>query len=98
MSIIGAGRLGTALGLALKAAGYKIDLVAARRPAAARRAAKTFGPKTLAVSALQLGRLSPRQQVRLNRCSLVLIATPDDVIAQDIQMPLRRIREEATRG
>ena len=85
MSIIGAGRLGTALGLALKAAGYKIEVVAANRPAAARRAAKTFGPKTLAVSALQLSRLSPSQRARLNRCSLVLIATPDDVIAQVAQ-------------
>jgi predicted short-subunit dehydrogenase-like oxidoreductase (DUF2520 family) len=81
VSIIGAGRLGTALGLALKAAGYKIELVAAKRPASARRAAKAFGPKTLAVSALQLTRLSPSQQVRLNQSSLVLIATPDDTIA-----------------
>jgi len=99
VSIIGAGRLGTALGLALKAAGYKIELVAARRPATALRAAKTFGPKTLAVSALQLSRLSPSQQARLNRCSLVLIATPDDVIAQVAQQmseiliskPVRRV-------
>jgi predicted short-subunit dehydrogenase-like oxidoreductase (DUF2520 family) len=82
VSIIGAGRLGTALGLALRSAGYKIELVAARRPATARRTAKVFGPKTLAVAALQLGRLSPSQRLRLNRSSLVLIATPDDVIAQ----------------
>ena len=85
VSIIGAGRLGTALGLALKAAGYKIEVVAANRPATARRAAKTFGPKTLAISALQLSKLSPSQRARLNRCSLVLIATPDDVIAQVAQ-------------
>jgi len=85
VSIIGAGRLGTALGLALKEVGYKIEVVAAKRPATARRAAKIFGPKTLAVSALQLSRLSPSQRVRLNRCSLVLIATPDDVIAQIAQ-------------
>lgn len=81
MSIIGAGRLGTALGLALKTLGYQIDVVAAKRPAAARRAGKAFGPKTLALSASQLSRLSSSQLERLNRCSLVLIATPDDVIA-----------------
>ena len=81
MSIIGAGRLGTALGLALKAAGYKIEVVAAHRTSAAQRAAKAFGAKTLALSALQLSKLSPRQHDRLNRCSLVFIATPDDVIA-----------------
>jgi predicted short-subunit dehydrogenase-like oxidoreductase (DUF2520 family) len=101
VSIIGAGRLGTALGLALKAAGYKIEMVAARRPVTARRAAKTFGPKTLAVSAIQLSRLSPSQQARLNHCSLVLIATPDDVIAQVAQQmseifiskPVRRVEK-----
>jgi len=82
VSIIGAGRLGTALGIALKAAGYNIVLVAAKRPATARRAARVFGPQTLSVSAFQLSRLGPSQLDRLNRCSLVLIATPDDVIAQ----------------
>ena len=81
MAIIGAGRLGTALGLALKAAGANIEVVAAKRPSAARRAARAFGPKTLALSAVQLSRLSPSQHARLNRCSLVLIATPDDNIA-----------------
>jgi predicted short-subunit dehydrogenase-like oxidoreductase (DUF2520 family) len=81
VSIIGAGRLGTALGLALRAAGYKIQVVAAKRPAAARRAAKEFGPSTLALSAAQLSRLNSDQLERINRCSLILIATPDDVIA-----------------
>jgi len=81
VSIIGAGRLGTALGLALKAAGYKIDVVAAKRAATAERAAKAFGPKTLALSALQLRKLSPDHFDRLNSSSLVFIATPDDTIA-----------------
>ena len=81
VSIIGAGRLGTALGRALKAAGYKIEVIAAQRASAKRRAAKTFGPQTLALSARELSRLSPSQRDRLNLCSLVFIATPDDVIA-----------------
>src|SRR5258706_6061425 len=81
IAIIGAGRLGTALGLALRASGYKIQVVAAQRPASARRAAKEFGPATMTLSAAQLSRLNPAQLERINRCSLILIATPDDVIA-----------------
>lgn len=81
VAIIGAGRLGTALGLALKATGVNIEVIAAKRPSATRRAAKEFGPKTLALSALQLSKLSPNQHDRLNRCSLILIVTPDDNIA-----------------
>ena len=80
--IVGAGRLGTAMGLALKAKGYEIDVVVTRRPAAARQAAKTFGPGTMALSALQMARLGVHLQDRLNRCSLVLIATPDDIISR----------------
>ncbi|MDX6576303.1 MAG: hypothetical protein QOE96_2256 [Blastocatellia bacterium] len=81
VSVIGAGRLGTALGLALKAIGYTIEVVTARRPTAARRAAKAFGPRTLALSAAQFQALSRAQHDRLSRSSLILIATPDDVIA-----------------
>jgi len=81
VAIIGAGRLGTALGLALKSIGYRIEVVAAKRPTSARRAARAFGPKTLALSARQLRSLSPSQIEILNRSSLVLIATPDDAIA-----------------
>ena len=81
VSIVGAGRLGTAMGLALKAKGYEIDVVVTRRLAVARQAARRIGPATMALSALQLARLSATQQDRLNRCSLVIIATPDDIIA-----------------
>lgn len=81
MAIVGAGRLGTALGLALKSIGCKIEVVAAQRASSARRAARVFGPETLALSAPQLSRPDSRQIQSLDRCSLVLIATPDDVIA-----------------
>ncbi len=81
MSIIGAGRLGTALGLALKGAGYKVEVVATKRASAARRAARAFGPGTLAITADKLGTMTPSQQARFDRCALILIATPDDVIA-----------------
>jgi predicted short-subunit dehydrogenase-like oxidoreductase (DUF2520 family) len=80
VAIVGAGRMGTALGLALKAIGYRIEVVATKRPASAARAAKAFGPATLALSAKQLRRLSSEQTDRINRCSVILIAAPDDVI------------------
>jgi predicted short-subunit dehydrogenase-like oxidoreductase (DUF2520 family) len=92
VAIIGAGRLGLAMGLALKAAGYKIDVVAARRASTARQAAKAIGPQTLALSADQLNRLSSGDRERLMRSTLVLITTPDDVIA-DVSLQLARIFE-----
>jgi predicted short-subunit dehydrogenase-like oxidoreductase (DUF2520 family) len=69
------------MGLALKGAGYTIEVAAAKHAGTAQRAARAFGPKTLALSALQLTKLSSDQHDRLNRCSLVFIATPDDTIA-----------------
>ena len=77
ISIIGAGRMGTALGLALKAAGYQVEIVVTQRPDHARRAAKAIGGNTLGLSARHLSRLDPTQMDRLNNSSLVLIATPD---------------------
>lgn len=81
VTIIGAGRVGTALGLALKANGYQIEVVVNKRANTARQAARAFGPKTLALSAIQLTRLSAGQYERLNRGSVLLISTPDDIIA-----------------
>jgi len=80
VSIIGAGRMGTALGIALRAAGHPVEIVATRRPARARRAANAIGGQTLGLSVQQLGRLNQAQFDRLNNSSLILIATPDDAI------------------
>lgn len=79
VAIIGSGRMGTALGLALKAIGYRIEIVTTKRPASAKRAARIFGSGTLALSADQFGRLHNDHVDRLNRCTVVLIATPDDL-------------------
>ncbi|MGI8839156.1 MAG: Rossmann-like and DUF2520 domain-containing protein [Pyrinomonadaceae bacterium] len=75
ISIIGAGRLGTALAMALAPRGYVIRAVAARRPSHARKAISLAGlpSQTLALGADQLEQLPPSD--------LVLITTPDDVIA-----------------
>jgi predicted short-subunit dehydrogenase-like oxidoreductase (DUF2520 family) len=80
VSIIGAGRMGTALGLALKAAGFRIGIVVAKRSSHARRAAKTIGGEALGLSAEQLNHLELPELARLTDSSLVLIATPDDAI------------------
>jgi predicted short-subunit dehydrogenase-like oxidoreductase (DUF2520 family) len=81
VAVIGAGRLGTALGQALFKAGYPVEIVVARRRTSAQRAAKLIGKDTAALSAQQLNRLSPDQADRLSRCTLILISTPDDAIA-----------------
>ncbi|HEY0546678.1 MAG TPA: DUF2520 domain-containing protein [Pyrinomonadaceae bacterium] len=72
VSIIGAGRLGVALGIALAARGFEVEAIVARRLSHARRAAKLIGQRTRALSSAQLDKLKP--------ASIVFITTPDDVI------------------
>src|SRR6266849_1253991 len=88
ISIIGAGRLGTALALALATRGYPIRALAARRPSHARKSISLAGlpSQTLALSADQLEQLPPSD--------LVLITTPDDVIA-DIARNFAKLRRGA---
>lgn len=72
VSIVGSGRLGTALASALSWNGYQVEAVVARRVAHARRAASLLGTTTLALSAQQLDRLPGSK--------IILITTPDDEI------------------
>ena len=72
VSIIGAGRLGTALGLALSACGYSIQTVVSRHTSSARRTARLIGGNTLTLSIDQLPEL-PESQV-------IFITTSDDTI------------------
>lgn len=95
--IVGAGRLGTAMGLALKAKGYEIGVVVTRRLAAARQAARVFGPETMALSAPQLARFGAPLKDRLDRCRLVLIATPDDVITKIAEQLAALFKSKAAR-
>src|SRR5882724_381990 len=85
ISIIGAGRLGTALATALASKGYPIHALAASRAAHARKATALAGlpSQTLALGADQLEQLPPND--------LVLITTPDDVIA-DIARNFAKLR------
>jgi predicted short-subunit dehydrogenase-like oxidoreductase (DUF2520 family) len=88
ISIIGAGRLGTALAIALATRGYPIRALAARRALHARKSISLAGlsSPTLALGADQLEQLPPSD--------LVLITTPDDVIA-DVARSFAKLRRTA---
>jgi predicted short-subunit dehydrogenase-like oxidoreductase (DUF2520 family) len=72
VSIIGAGRLGTALALALASRGYSVEAVVARSLSHAQKARRALADG-LALSESQLSELPAS--------TLILIATPDDVIS-----------------
>ena len=76
VSIIGAGRLGQALAIALHSAGYPILALVARRRQKAEKAVAMLGtnPRPLALAADQL--------MKLPLTDLTIIATPDDVIEE----------------
>jgi predicted short-subunit dehydrogenase-like oxidoreductase (DUF2520 family) len=88
ISIIGAGRLGNALAIALTSNGYAVVALAARRAAHARKAISLSGlpSQTLALGAEQLEQLPPSD--------LVLITTPDDVI-EEIARNFAQLRRTA---
>ena len=82
VSIIGAGRLGTTLAVALAAKGYSIRSLVARRPASAPKAASLLDDDVQALAVKQLDSLRP--------ADLFLITTPDDQIA-NVAVQLARI-------
>lgn len=73
VSIIGAGRLGTTLALALSRRGYSIRSIVSRRAQSARKAAKLLDGKPQVLAANKLDSLPP--------ADLFLITTPDDQIS-----------------
>lgn len=77
VSIIGSGRLGTALAIALAASGYPIEAVVTRRVAGAKKAAALIGSATVALTVDELHLLPPSK--------IALITTPDDAIAHTAQ-------------
>ena len=74
VSIIGAGRLGCALALALARRGYTIEAVVARNVRHAKRAAELLGTHPLALASTQLKQLP--------RSDILFITTPDDHIRE----------------
>src|SRR5256885_7206473 len=87
LAIIGAGRVGRALGRQLREAGWRIGAVLTRSEASARRAVRFIGAgKAFA---------GITRQVLLSQ--VILIATPDDEIVV-VARELARIGEEELRG
>lgn len=80
VAIIGAGRLGQALALALQSSGYPIIALVARRRQKAEKAA-TLLHKTLNKTKPPPLALAANQLAKLPQTDLVLISTPDDEIA-----------------
>jgi len=77
VSVVGAGRLGTALGRAMFLAGYRIQALVSRRASHATAARAVVGSASMVLTANQLHLLPPSK--------LILITTPDDGIAGTAQ-------------
>src|SRR6185369_12835549 len=86
VSIIGAGRLGTALSVALLQRGYSIESLVARRAQKARHAASLLDAKPQVLAAKQLTSLHP--------ADVFLITVPDDQIAS-VAAELSRLEFDA---
>src|SRR5467141_4599873 len=87
LAIIGAGRVGRALGRGLSELGWKIGVVVTRGEASARRAVRFIGA----------GKPCARMTRQILVSPVILIATPDDEIAI-VAQELARIGEEELRG
>jgi predicted short-subunit dehydrogenase-like oxidoreductase (DUF2520 family) len=87
LAIIGAGRVGRALGRRLREAGWKIGAVVTRSEVSARRAVRFIGA----------GKSCAGMTRQVLASHVILIATPDDEIAV-VARELARIGEEELRG
>ncbi|HEV2800585.1 MAG TPA: DUF2520 domain-containing protein [Pyrinomonadaceae bacterium] len=75
VAIVGAGRLGSALALALSQSGYQLAALVARRGRHARLIARTLSPRPLVLDATRLDLLP-------DTVDLILITTPDDQLTE----------------
>jgi predicted short-subunit dehydrogenase-like oxidoreductase (DUF2520 family) len=80
VTIIGTGRLGTTLAVALAAQGYEIKSLVAKRAPSARKAAK-LTRKTATVLDAEIAALPAKNIDSLPQADLFLISVPDDQIA-----------------
>jgi predicted short-subunit dehydrogenase-like oxidoreductase (DUF2520 family) len=87
LAIIGAGRVGRALGRRLRELGWRIGAVVTRSDPSARRAVRFIGD----------GKACAGMTRRILASRVILIATPDDEIAV-VAQELARIGEEELRG
>lgn len=77
---MGAGRMGTALGLALRRAGHHIEVVITKTAPSARRAAKLIGGGAATLAVRQPNKAPVETVRRLFQSDLLLISTPDDAL------------------
>ena len=82
ISIIGAGRLGVALGMELSAAGHTINLAVTRSSRSGRRAAGLLRTKTIWVGSKPLHGMRNMDQALIGESELILVTTPDDSIPE----------------
>src|SRR5260370_21771613 len=87
LAIIGAGRVGRALGRGLRELGWKIGAVVTRSEGSARRAVRFIGA----------GKACAGMTRQILASRLILIATPHDEISV-VAKELARIRAEEPRG
>lgn len=79
--MIGAGRLGLALGEALSRRRYRINIAITRTSAGAQRA-KLLGTLTVPTRGRPLDKLRPEHRELIQQSDQLIIATPDDSIAE----------------
>lgn len=82
ISIVGAGRVGTALGRAFRDAGHRIEVAVTAHAASARRAANAMGTETSPATAVQLRNTRSDAHRRFLETELVIVATPDAAIQE----------------
>ncbi len=80
ISIVGAGRMGIALGVALRQAAHHIEVVVTKTTPSARRAAKLIGGGAAAWAESQPNNAPAEMMRRLVQSDLLVISTPDDVL------------------
>lgn len=77
VSIVGPGRVGQALAIALRSLGYPVVAFVGRHPAQTRRVVRAFNKSGRAAQALNLD-----QVAQLPATDMILITTPDDAISE----------------
>jgi predicted short-subunit dehydrogenase-like oxidoreductase (DUF2520 family) len=82
IAIIGAGRVGLALGQAVQASGHLISIAIARTRTHSSRASKLLGTTGVSLGTKKLDQLSQAHRALLQQSDLLIIATPDDSIRQ----------------
>ncbi len=80
ITIIGAGRLGLALGMAFQRSGHRTSIALTRTSRSAKNAARVLRTKTVALGRKPLDEIAEADQALLLESNVVIIATPDDSI------------------